>query len=444
MSLDYDKGLVAAILREGKPGLRKVRDRIFDNEILLGEGRAAYEFVTSFYTKYSMLPEMAVLVEQTGTDLDPDPIGKDSNISAPLEWWIDKIVDRRVEGQLRDGVTEALSNLDQVGPQEAVESIEKALHEIRRERLVSSSKIETLGPLGQEVLKYYQDVKGGKKGIQSPWPSINDATFGFWPQDLAIFVSRVGIGKTWTAVLLALQAWKDGHRVLFATTEISRVRIAMRFLAAYYRLSYSDLRFGKLGKFGEMKLEQGVRDVMEDNRFFVAGGDFDFRVEPFSAGIADVDRTMLPLDGAYLLRVDGKSRTERAANAFDELKRLANQYNVPFIVTMQFNRNVKANVASSVGIENIGLTDVAAWNADLCYALIQTDDMRAAKTMSFKPLKVREGVGEEFDVTWDLDTMNFPEQPKDGGGGDADEGFGADLPEHSPEEDKAGEPDMPF
>jgi hypothetical protein len=54
--------------------------------------------------------------------------------------------------------------------------------------------------------------------------------------------------------------------------------------------------------------------------------------------------------------------------------------------------------------------------------------MKAAKTMTFKPLKVREGVGDTFDVNWDLDAMNFPEQPRGTvGGGDADEGFSTDA-----------------
>lgn len=425
--MDLDKGLVGAILREGILGLTKARDKLYNADLLVGEGRTAFEFITDFHSNYGAVPEERLLVEKTGVDLDPDPIGKSEPFQGPVDWWLDQILSRRLSKQLRECSKDLITNLDGDRPIEALDAMEKALQGIRREQQITTASIQTLGALGSEVWAYYQAVKAGKRGILTPWESMNDATFGFWPSDLAVFVARVGIGKTWTAVLLALHAWKNGHKVLFGTTEISRVRIAMRLIAAHYRLPYDNLRKGRLGAFGEKKLEQGLKDILDDQNFYVAGGNFDFRVESFASSLIDIAPELTILDGAYLLRVDGKTRTERAANAFDELKRIATGQEIPLVVTMQFNRGVKANVASSVDIGNIALTDVAAWNADLGYALIQTDDMKAAKTMTFKPLKVREGVGDTFDVAWDLDSMNFPEQPKGTGGGDADEGFSTDA-----------------
>lgn len=440
--MDLDKGLVSAILKEGIVGLTKARDKLYDKELLTGEGRSAFDFVIDFHSNYGAVPEERLVLKKTGVDLDPDPIGKGSTFEGPVEWWADQILSRRLHTQLQDCSQGIIKHLDEDKPLDALDAVEKALHGIRKEQLTSSSQIETLGPLGQEVWAYYQRVKSGERGVLTPWATMNEDTYGLWPADLAVFVARVGIGKTWTAVLLALHAWRSGHKTLFATTEISKMRIAMRLIAAHYRLPYDHLRKGKLGKFGEMKLEQGLKEIMDDANFFVAGGDFDFRVESFAGALTDIEPALTILDGAYLLRVEGNTRTERASNAFDELKRLGNQTKSPMVVTMQFNRGVKANVASSVDIGNIALTDVAAWNADLGYALIQTDDMKADKKMTFKPLKVREGVGQSFDVTWDLDTMNFPEQPKDAaGGGDADEGFGLDAEKV----DGVGDPgDMPF
>lgn len=426
--MDLDKGLVAAILREGILGLTRARDKLYNEDLLVGEGRSAYDYIIDFHSNYGAVPEERLIIEKTGVDLDPDPIGKGEPYKGPVDWWLDQILARRLSKQLRECSKDLIANLDGDKPLEALDAVEKALQGIRKEQQVTNASIQTLGTLGGEVWDYYQAVKAGKRGILTPWDSMNEATFGFWPSDLAVFVARVGIGKTWTAVLLALHAWKNGHKVLFGTTEISRVRIAMRLIAAHYKLCYDHLRKGKLGSFAEARLEHGLKEILDDQNFYVAGGNFDFRVESFASSLIDIAPELTILDGAYLLRVEGKTRTERAANAFDELKRIANGQEIPTVVTMQFNRGVKANVASSVDIGNIALTDVAAWNADLGYALIQTDDMKAAKTMTFKPLKVREGVGETFDVTWDLDTMNFPEVPRGtSGGGDADEGFGTDA-----------------
>jgi hypothetical protein len=58
------------------------------------------------------------------------------------------------------------------------------------------------------------------------------------------------------------------------------------------------------------------------------------------------------------------------------------------------------------------MTDVAGWNADLIFGLIQTEEMKKNKRLAFKPLKVREGESEEIECNWDFTTMNFSELPK--------------------------------
>jgi replicative DNA helicase len=231
------------------------------------------------------------------------------------------------------------------------------------------------------------------------------------------------VHNTWTAVITALHAWQQGKRVLFASTEISRLRIATRMYALLHRLPYRQFIKGKLDVFTRDKFFKGVEDMLTQENLYVVGGDFDFRVETLSAALEEIKPDLTILDGAYLLRTSGQNRTEKAANAFDDLKRLAHRHKTAMVVTHQFNREVKANVASSVRTESIGLTDVAGWNADLIFGLVQTDEMKKDRKMRIKPLKVREGIGEEIEVNWNLDTMDFSQLGVVGGSssGDADE-----------------------
>ena len=260
----------------------------------------------------------------------------------------------------------------------------------------------------------------------SPWPTVNDMTLGFWPGDLALFVARIGVGKTWCAVLLALTAWLAKHKVLFATTEISRIRIAMRMLCVHYRLNYRSFRMGRLTTLTEKKMEGAIKEILDDENLYIAGGSFDFQIENFAATIEEVNPEFIVLDGAYLLRVDGKSRQEKAANAFDELKRMGNRYEIPIAATTQFNREAKQNIASTAKLENIGLTDVAGQNADLAFSLMQTDDMKREKRLMMGSMKVREGEGRDLELNWDFETMNFTERPSEHSGDAAEEDFIAD------------------
>ena len=232
------------------------------------------------------------------------------------------------------------------------------------------------------------------------------------------------VHNTWASALIAHHAWDvQKKKVLYATTEMKPRRIAGRIICARLKIPYTEYTHGKMSPFQRQHLIAGYEEIEHDGRFHIVGGDFDFHINAFEAAIDTVQPDVVLLDGAYLLRVEGKTRTEKAANAFDELKRLTSRLNIPVIVTMQFNREVKANEAKSVKAEAIALTDVAGWNADLIFALIQTEEMKTNKEMIVKPLKVREGEGIEVRLHWDIGTMNFDEigPVGKGGGGDADE-----------------------
>jgi len=149
--------------------------------------------------------------------------------------------------------------------------------------------------------------------------------------------------------------------------------------------------------------------LMEEQGLYIVGGDFDFRIETLEAGIDDCQPDIVLLDGAYLLKGDGDGRTERAANSYDNIKRLAKRMRIPLVATTQFNRQAKVNSAASASVEKIALSDAAGWNADLVYGLVQTEDMKRDGRMIIKPMKFREGIGEDVECLWDFLTMDFRE-----------------------------------
>lgn len=448
--MDYDKGLVSAILREGATSVRLMRQKLPSPTYLRGDGKYIYEFIVDFTSKFGDVPTKKLVQEHTGVDLDPDPLSSDEELAAPSLWWAEQVMDRKLHEDLQETLRINLKHLEGGRPQEALDFMEQAIKGIRRDRMSVESGVQGIGSLSKEVFDYFLELKAGKTGILTPWDGINKASLGLWPQDLALFVARAGVGKTWTAALIALHAWSNGHKVLFATTEISRMRIAMRMLAVKFRFNYNDFRSGKLSIMQEQYFEEQCKELMNDNLFHVAGGNFDFRIESFTALVEEYAPDLCILDGAYLLKVDGKTRTEKAANAFNEVKRIANSTGIPMLCTMQFNRQAKANMASTADLGNIGLTDVAGWNADLAYALVQSDDQKADGIMEFHPMKVREGVGEIVTSRWDLDNMVFDQLAvgdanKTASSGDAAEGDSAPFnPINFDAKDGGEKDDTPF
>lgn len=447
--MDIDKGLVSAILKEGPAGLRSVLSIGIDASLLSGDARKAFEWLTAYWKAHGKMPPQELVSLEGQCALD-------GTVDGAALYWADKILDRKLARTLEDAMLEVHSKIAK--PREALSYIEQMLTQLRKERL-AGTLIESLPGQGDAVREQYEKMKAGATGILCPWDTINEATLGFWPEDLALFVARLGIGKTWTSIMIAGTAWEqtitdpDGTtrpvRVLYATTEMAKHRIAQRWYAIKLKLPYGRLRKGKLHEMKIPDLEkqffEGIEKFKNSDNFFIVGGNFDFSMESFDAAIEEAKPDIVVLDGAYLLKVPGLTRQERAANVFDELKRINKRRKVPIIVTMQFNRDVKTNQSKTVQAENIALSDVAGWNADLIYGLIQTEEMKTNKRMMLKPLKIREGDSGDVECNWDFDQMNFSELPKaqgsgggSGGGSDADDAFGTGDPFAS------GGPEVPF
>lgn len=420
---DLDLSIASAVQRGGKQHLRFALEQGFNSGLLEGDGKKAYEYIVEFFKKHNDIPSPDVVMAETGILLTPTP--------EPLTYLIDAAYERRLHKLLHGGVKELIDHLDQREVHKGRATIEELLRGIRAMD-TRSALVESLPALGDKVIEYYEKIKRGERGIQTPWPTINESTMGFWPEDLVLFAARLGQGKTWVLLQMAGCAWEQGKKVLVATTEMAKERLAMRYFSYKLKLPYDQFRKGRLDIFSEKKFYDGVNSMMSSPNFNVVGGDFDFSMETFAGIVQDERPDIVFVDGAYLMKVPGLTRTERAANVFDELKRIAKRAKCSVVATTQFNREVKQNQAKTVQSDSIALTDVAGWNADLMFGLIQTEEMKQNKRMAFKPLKVREGSGEEIECNWDFDRMDFSELPKANNAGPGGSGI---TPSNVPDTD---------
>lgn len=220
------------------------------------------------------------------------------------------------------------------------------------------------------------------------------------------------VHNTWALTIIADYVWTtQKKRVLFATTEMAQIKILQRWIAVHFKYPYGDLRKGRLSAFAEQLMRDKLEEMRHEEGLYIIGGEFDFRIETLEAAIEECEPDVVFIDGAYLLQVAGAGRFEKAANSFDELKRVAKRNHVPLVASTQFNREVKDKLGSA-GPDKIALSDAAGWNADLIFGLVRTEDMKRDKRMIQLPLKFREGESDEIETWWDFDLMRFDELPR--------------------------------
>lgn len=397
--------MISGLLKAGPAGLLVLSERNITPEILTGEASIALKLIFEHIEKYKTLPSKEAIEAQTSITL---PNSEDT-----LEF----LADATVQATLKIKAMEILQ--DNIGPLQnsdtlkAITKIEDDLRELKQKLNKKSSGAISIYKLIPEIEEKYELMKSGKRGIPYPFKTINRASLGIWPQDFAVFVGRLGQGKSWMALLCALSAEAAGAKVLIATTEMARVRMAERYLAMKLKLSYGRFRAGTLDMFSEDAMKSHFKQLYEkdDERVQIVGGEFLFSPDNLNREIDKHQPHVVIVDGAYLLDMDGEGGREKAENIFNYLKQTATKTHCGLIATMQFNRSAKRDDPDTISDENIGLTDRAGWNADLLYGLYQTKDMKLETKMGVKAMKVREGSPEDFECIWDISKMHFEEIP---------------------------------
>lgn len=396
--MDLDLCFVKAIFSQ-ETAFGQARQNGITGEMLRGEGSAIWDFIISHHIENGEVPSEDMTFAKLGISLPDNSDGIKSLISdiKKRALWEQSMAMHEKMGSVLEDRTDMGALLPLVS---------EYLMEVYKSD-VAGQKVSSLLALGPEVMAFYDRMKAGERGILAPWDAMNEATLGWWPGDFVVFAARMGVGKTFTLLLLARQAWVDGAKVLFVGTEMSQLTLAMRFFAIHFHLAYKDFRRGRLETVVEERARDAIAMITGDHGINVVGDDFDSDINVIVSAVEQTRPDILFVDGLYLVKNKGHDRHTRVSNTADDLKRMAKRLGLPVIVSTQFNREVTNNTRTAISAENIGISDVIGWNADVMYGQYQTDDMKEDSVMGYRPMKLREGSGDEFYVKWDFETMTF-------------------------------------
>jgi hypothetical protein len=312
--------------------------------------------------------------------------------------------------------------------------------QIRRARNLHYGGISASHLYGQvgEVEMLYERAKRGDIGVPFPWPTMNSSTMGMWEKTLTLFVARPGVGKTMSSLVVANHVRsKTTVDILYVSPEMFKWEIAERNLAMEAKVNYGRLIQGHLRTEEEERFRARVREQKEwkpdpsdttcsglfwivDRSDIIGAKDdllaLETLIEEYRSRAALRGRKLLLIVDALYKLGSGRDRTEQMVVNILWAVRMGIQYDCPVLATTQFNRGAGAG-GMEASLENLGLTDVAAWEAHQIFALFRDKDMKANRQMGFKPLKVRRLASDgtnEFRVHWDFDTMSFGEIATEG------------------------------
>jgi replicative DNA helicase len=414
--------------------LKQAKELGVTDRILNGNAKTAWKFIGEYQEKYNELPSIGIIVENSGCVVKPP----DEEERVSLEYLVDKLYDRHEFRSLQFGLGKSHEELENGNQAESREEVLKLADHLRSDK-ASQLQIRTLSDVAPEVLDMYERVKRGETGVPFPWQTMTDMTLGMWPGTLTFFVARPGVGKTWTAVIIAEHVWKAGLKVLIVSPALGRVELGERLVSKHGEFAYKDIVSATLGTFAEKKLIETVNTLKggAGDKLFILDDEEKLGPEYIEQAIEAVEPHIVLIDSLYMLKVEeGKVKGGGAGTKGDRMERVVSTINwmrgvsrrkrpfapegLPVVGIHQLSREGKPKREAvqalkagrgTGGLEDaVALSDALFWNAHNLFAMYQDEYMRQDKQLMYVPLKARrQAKMSSLVIRWDMETMGFEE-----------------------------------
>lgn len=415
MSLNIDRAFVAAILREGRGDFSRIG---ITTEMMQGDGQAALKFVETYWREHSALPTLEVLRDQIGVYLGDQP--KD-----PSSFWAAEIDKRFVDGAIQSAMSHVLEVLETADPLAAKSAYEKGFFELQKIRRGSGSSVQSIFGDISSILASYERAKGGYLGIPCGFPTVDNKTLGWQPEDMIIIGGRPSVGKTQLMILMGLHAWQvAGKRVLFVSTEMSEEAIKRRFVGFALKLPYEKLRAGALSDIQEQALREGLRRMENDPNLLMMWKEMSPTLEDVETACMLSRPDLVCVDGFYLMKSKlikstNRGRSEYLSELLDRNKDMLKRLGIPMIISTQLNRppsggrNGNSTKVIRPELDRLAFSDNMGMIASWVFFLDQSEPLRRAKLMKLMAIKTRESSFiPDILMNWNFDDHDFSESDR--------------------------------
>jgi len=238
-----------------------------------------------------------------------------------------------------------------------------------------------------EVMHRVERVRQhGAAGIPTGFPTLDLVTGGIQPGWFTVIDARLGNGKTWTMLKMAVEAALQGFTALYYTLEQPPNQIAMRS----HSLLSKALKYR--AQFNNMDLQRGTGfDIIEYRKFLesvesklpgrlIITGSQRERITPMTvaAGIERNEPDIVFVDYITLMKMGGDGGWQSVANLSADLQQVTQQFTTPIVIGSQKNRQGEIARADSIG-----------WDVDLRIELVQ----KSKSVVKMAITKFRHGVG---------------------------------------------------
>jgi replicative DNA helicase len=330
MAADNEHRLVSKVIRDRDiiPALQRgVNDAWFLDD----ENKRVWAFVRKHYGEYNEVPT-AVTVK------DHYPNYKVLDVQDSVEYLLDTMVDFRRRMLTRQGLENAIEQLQENNHDAALLAMEATITKVNEQGVLGTHEID-LTKNTEERYKEYQALQNAEfLGIPTGFAKIDEATAGLQGGQLVTIIAPPKTGKSQIALKMAINIHRQGNIPMFQSFEMNNHEQQQRHDAMRANISHGRLRRGKLLPAEEARYIDILNEMEKEHSFHLVDAVNGITVSALSAKIEQTKPDIVFVDGVYLMldEITGEMNTPQAiTNITRALKRLAQKINKPVIITTQ-------------------------------------------------------------------------------------------------------------
>lgn len=404
--MDIQHALLSKIILGGELRLA-VNSRITSEFFTDDRYKRVYDYLLSHWQTYGTAPDESVIASAFPTmDWDMHP--------QPIEYFIDRLRDRRKRSILTEGLNVAAGHFQSDDPDSTnliAEAMRGALTQAYLET-ASSFDLDFSNRRDDLLLRLLDRMEnpGYLRGISTGFPGIDYVTGGLQPEHFVTLIGTIKSFKSATLLAMALACHEQAKQPLFLGFEMSNVEQEDRLMSLISGVSLSKIMNGTYTAPEEKRIDKALKK-MESMRAFILSSDITSgtTVSGVQAKMQEYEPDAVFIDGAYLMQSELPGVTTGSPQALTDisrsLKRLAQSSKKPIAITTQ------ASLARSKG----GLTAASAmytqaWgqDSDVLLGVERMGERQADESknndpvqVKFRVLESRSGPRKEVVLEWD-------------------------------------------
>lgn len=373
---------------------------------------AVYMWILSYWREYSSVPTPRVVKQQFG---DLQLINAETEPFARL---IDELYDAYKHKHIVLAVATATPALNNHDTAEAAKILSEGLQKAALE-VAHLRDIDLISTWEARVDRYTKMASNPSslRGIPTGFNGLDQITSGFRPQQLVTFVGEAKKGKSLMTMIMAQAAWDHGIETLYVSFEMSIEEQEIRYDALLSKVSHTKIMRGDLNKQELQRIKDTLKLRKDMHKFHMSEDSSSLTTISALAGkLQQLRPKFLIVDGVYLMddeQGEPKGSPQALTNVTRGLKRLAQKFDIPIIVTTQVLAWKLGNKKSrQVTSDAIGYSSSFVQDSDLVLGVESDPDIDNQSIV--RVILARSAPKGEVRIKWDWENMDFTEVGEDG------------------------------